>query len=480
MPGAGRWLSGARSLRARLTVASTLIVAAGLVAASLLLLDRQAGALQAALDVRVSDRAAQIADSITADDPANVVAPRLVGEVAVQVMSPTGMVLAASPELRGQPPLFTFPVGPRVAIHTVRHLPLGEQGSYVVAGISALGGERVYAALPDVEVEQSVHELAAALVVGVPLLTLGFGVVGYVLVGRALRPVERMRRQAATITVTDLHNRLEVPAGRDALHALGETLNEVLARLERATTTQRQFLADAAHELRSPLAGLMANVEIAASGRIGAPTTPVEFAADLLPEVTRLSRLVDDLLQLARLDANPRPRAAAVDLDDCVFAEVRRVRAGLATGAVRRGQPGLRVDESGVGAVRVVGDADALTRVVGNLLDNAVRHAHLLVTVRLREQDGRARLEVIDDGPGIPVTERERVFERFTRLDDARSRDAGGSGLGLAIVRDVVVAHAGTVTLQSAPGGGALAVVQLPVHPAASRRSAAGEEESDG
>ncbi len=238
----------------------------------------------------------------------------------------------------------------------------------------------------------------------------------------------------------------------------------MLARLDRATSAQRQFLADAAHELRSPVAGILAQVEVAASGRLpaSAPSTAA-FAAELVPEVARLSRLVEDLLRLARLDANPRLRSTAVDLDDCVFSEVRRARSLAASQGA-----GVRIDESGVGAVRVVGDADALTRVVGNLLDNAVRYARGRVTIRLAEEGGRARLTVADDGPGVPPEDRERVFERFTRLDDARSRDAGGSGLGLAIVRDVVAAHAGTVRIGEGPGGGALVVVTLPVHPAAS------------
>jgi signal transduction histidine kinase len=226
---------------------------------------------------------------------------------------------------------------------------------------------------------------------------------------------------------------------------LADTLNDLLARIEGATARQRQFVADAAHELRNPLAALRAELEINARHPEATPTS----ATDLLAETVRLSELVDDLLALARLDADIRPRPAPVDLDDLVLEHVVRIR----------GTAAHRIDTKGVRASRVHGDPNALRRVIANLVDNALRHAAASVTLELTGSRTGVRLVVADDGPGIRVADRERVFERFTRLDDARSRDAGGSGLGLAIVREIVTAHGGRIQIEDNDPGARFVVV---------------------
>ncbi|MHB8342488.1 MAG: sensor histidine kinase [Mycobacteriales bacterium] len=439
------------SLRTRLTAAATLVVAVGVALAGGLLVWRQGTTLQGSLEGQAGDRAEQIADLIGPGAPFAGVAGVLRGDDAVQVLGPTGHVVANSPDLTGQGPVLGFPVTGQVTIRRLANLPVVGGGSYLVAGIRAPNGDRVYVGLPTSEVDQSVGELVTALLVGGPVLTAVLGALGWVLVGLALRPVERMRGQAASITATGLHRRLDAPGGRDELHRLGETLNDLLARLDASTSAQRQFVADAAHELRSPLAGILARLEVAA--RDSDVQLAPELAAELLPEAQRLGRLVDDLLRLARMDANPRLATRTVDLDDLVFAEVRRVRA-LTT---------RNVDETGVTAVQVVGDPDALTRVVGNLLDNAVRHAAAQVKVTLRPVPAGAELSITDDGPGIAPADRERVFERFTRLDDARSRGSGGSGLGLAIAREVVRAHGGDIRIGDGSPAGTVVRVILPL-----------------
>ncbi len=238
----------------------------------------------------------------------------------------------------------------------------------------------------------------------------------------------------------------------------------MLARLEHSTNRQRQFVADAAHELRSPIAALQAQLEVAAlhPGQTDWSARLPELVAD----TGRLSRLVDDLLRLARLDAEPRLGRQPVDLEELVFAEVRR----------GRNRTGLAIDVNAVSAARLTGDPDALVRVVQNLLDNAIKHARTQVRISLVTTAGTATLVVADDGPGVPEPDRQRVFERFTRLDDARSRDAGGFGLGLAIVRDVVESHGGevrvddnnpgarfTVTLPTGASAAPLPVRRIPV-----------------
>jgi signal transduction histidine kinase len=228
-------------------------------------------------------------------------------------------------------------------------------------------------------------------------------------------------------------------------------MNDMLWRVEQATDRQRRFVADASHELRGPLTRLRSNleVELAHPGALARE----ELLTGLLGDVADLQKLVEDLLFLARSEAGTFDLPhSPVDLDDVVLDEARRLR--------DRGN--VRVDVSRVSAARTSGDCGQLTRAVRNLASNAERHAKSVVTFQLREQDGRCELVVADDGPGIPVEHREEVFKRFTRLDEARSRDHGGAGLGLAIVQDIMSRHAGDVRIRSGTPTGAEFVVDLP------------------
>jgi signal transduction histidine kinase len=225
----------------------------------------------------------------------------------------------------------------------------------------------------------------------------------------------------------------------------------MLDRLDASQRSQRRFVSDASHELRSPHAVLRQYAEVAEAHPDRVPTA--DLAATVRSEGARMQDIVESLLLLTRLDERGRAeRTEAVDLDDLLLREARRVRAA---GAVE-------VDATGVSGARVQGDPALLGRAVRNVVDNAVRHARSRITLSVRTEGAWCIVHVEDDGSGIPETERERVFERFVRLDEGRSRDAGGSGLGLAIVRNIATVSGGTVAASESPLGGARLTIALP------------------
>jgi signal transduction histidine kinase len=329
----------------------------------------------------------------------------------------------------------------------------------VVAVADSIESRTVLVAVPVREVQQSIVTVERALLVAYPLLLAGLAVLAWRVVGWTLRPVEALRAGAEEITATR-SGRLPVPDGRDEVHRLAVTLNDMLDRLDRARARQRAFVADAAHELRSPIASLRTQLEVAE--HVGEPAP----GADLRAEVDRLGRLVDDLLLLARADEGDPGlrRREPVELAS-LLAEAAAGCAGARVPVVPpAGDPQW-----------TIGDPAGLRRVVDNLLSNAVRYAGTRVILSLRRAGQRVLISVADDGPGIPPADRDRVFQRFTRLDGARARDAGGAGLGLAIVQELVRMHGGSVTLADAglgplagrgsagvAGGGLLATVNLP------------------
>jgi signal transduction histidine kinase len=303
----------------------------------------------------------------------------------------------------------------------------------------------VYAAQPLEGVHHAVETVLHLVLLGIPLLVLITGLVTYLAAGRALRPVEAIRARVAA-TDGDLSVRVPVPAARDEVGRLAETMNAMLARLQAAQATQRRFVADASHELRSPLATIATGLELLGRGDAGPDTVTA-----LRGETARLGRLVDALLLLARADERGlAPRREDVDLDEVAQAERHRPSGGI-------------VPRVQAAPVRVVGDRGQLAQVVRNLVDNACRHARSEVLVTVRCEGRHAAIDVSDDGPGVPPAHRARVFQRFVRLDDARARADGGAGLGLAIVAEVVAAHGGTVDVVDGPLGGALFRVRLPL-----------------
>jgi signal transduction histidine kinase len=310
------------------------------------------------------------------------------------------------------------------------------------------GKLQVVAELPLTRVQQSVDAVVDVLRIAIPFLVVAAGFLAWLLVGRALRPVETIRAEVDEISHTTITRRVPEPASHDEIGRLAHTMNDMLARLDGAARRQREFISNASHELRSPLASAHATLE--AASRAPDEADWQQVAADALAEQERLAAIVDELLELARFDeASLNAQRQPVDLDEIIFTEASRIH-------------DKKIDLGKVSGGRAVGDPTQLTRLVRNLLLNAGRHAHRQVAVTLSEDENTIRLIVDDDGAGIPADQRDRVFERFVRLDDARTRDDGGVGLGLALVASITQHHGGRVRIDDSPLAGARFDITLP------------------
>jgi len=438
---------------------TTLGLAVALAAAALLL----RGAVQGSLTREVDGTARQGAHQVAALADTNQL-PRtvLAGTLTVQVLRPDGQIVAASPTVDRLVPLLS----PARAAATARTgsavlldgRPFGIPYLMRVVAVPASGGEIVLSGAAYTQVRDSMRTLTGALLVGTPLLLLLLAGVTWLVVGSTLRPISALRRGAQVITATGVTRELPVPEARDEVRVLAVTLNDMLTRLDAAQQRQRRLVSDTAHELRSPIAGIRAQLEVA----LDHPEQQdwPQTAQDVLADTLRLASLAEDLLVLARLDEY-QPRATAgkpVDLAALVTEEVERSAGGRVPVTARTGGPCV-----------VTGDPDGLRRLLRNLIDNALRYAKSRVEVAAHREDSEAVLTVSDDGPGIPEADRERAFDRFVRLDDARSRDetqAGGAGLGLAIVRAIARTHDGSAYLEDSTPG-LRAVVRIPVQNAA-------------
>lgn len=436
-----------RSVRARTTLGAGVVVLAALVVGAvgfvvvlrLVLLDGVRTSAEAGLE--------QVSSRVESDGAGAVTDYE---DVLVQVVGAGGSVLAHGEDADA-------PALPTADESRWSHD--GERWLLVADDVDLPGGGEatlVYGVALE-QTDTAIRTAVVLLAVGVPVLVLVLGVVTWSVTGRSLRPVERMRTEVETIRAAQPDARVVVPDTGDEIARLATTMNAMLDRLDRSAAGQRQFVSDASHELRSPIASLRQHAEVA----VAYPdrTDVAEFSDVVRSEAVRLQDLVTGLLELSRLDEGGAGVRRPVDLDDLALEAVARARARVPGGAT--GDRAIRVDGSGISAARVLGDERLLTGVVRNLVDNAVRHATSRVAVALVEQDGAAELTVDDDGSGIPAAERDRVFERFVRLDEARSRDAGGAGLGLAIVRDAVRAHGGEATVADSPLGGARFVVRI-------------------
>ncbi|MFF7294504.1 ATP-binding protein [Streptomyces sp. NPDC008265] len=326
--------------------------------------------------------------------------------------------------------------------------PGGHRRAVVV--VQAPGAHTVYAMTVLGDVDDATRAVAVGLLAGAPPLTGFAAALAWWVTGRALRPVDAIRTGLAAVTSSELDRRVPDPGGADEIARLARTVNDTLDRLEHADARQRQFTADASHELRNPLAAVRSRLEVA----LAADRPDRESVEAALAETDRLQRIAADLLLLARLDGGPPPRTEPVDL--ALLAAEDVARRGRARVAPRLDAPA---------PVPAAGDPARLERALANLVDNAVRHARTEVLVRAAGADGWVLLEVTDDGPGIPEADRERVFERFVRLDADRGRAAGGTGLGLAIAREIARAHGGDVRALPAPAGGARLVLRVPRRP---------------
>jgi signal transduction histidine kinase len=435
-----------------MTVAAVAVVAVGLTGAGAVLVNLVERTL---IDrVRASDHAAleRVAAIVEATGQIPDVVPFVSADTQlIQILSPDGRVLAASLRVYEREPMVVggeFHEPSEASIDRVRW-----QVSRVQVA-SPRGPLVIVAASPLTEVDRSVDALVDGLWLGVPAVVVLVGVLAWTLIGRALRPIEAIRSQVEEISATTMDRRVPEPGTGDEVDRLARTMNVMLGRLEEASARQRRFVSDASHELRSPVATIRTELEVALRNPDAADWPAV--ARGVLAEDRRLEWLLSDLLELARLDeASPTP-FEDVDLDDLALDAATRLRSSPSTVA------GLAVDTSRVSAGRVTGSPRQLERVLRNLLDNAGRHAASIVRVEVTREDGEVVLAVEGDGEGVPPGDRERVFERFTRLGDGRSRDGGGAGLGLALVREIALHHRGTVSVTDGELGGARFVVRLP------------------
>lgn len=316
-------------------------------------------------------------------------------------------------------------------------------------------------------VETTATSVALFLAVAAPLVSGVAALASFRLVRRSLSSVGAIRRQVAQISASELTERVPIPETRDEVAALAETMNAMLARIEAGHRAQRQFVGDASHELRSPLATIISTLEVVDAHP---ELLSSQLAADtLLPEAHRMRNLIDDLLLLARADETGLSVGAEpVVLQDILAGEADRLRRTTA----------LTVDLAAEPAI-VLGAHRTLVRAVRNLADNAARHARTCVELTVHIDGDAVVLGVADDGAGIPAADRDRVFDRFVRLDGDRSRKAGGSGLGLAIVAEIVAAHGGTISITDRPAGGTVVAVVLPAGSAPQRLLSAAALPSD-
>jgi signal transduction histidine kinase len=441
------------SARSAFVAATVVFVALGIAGAGLaaVLYRSMLSGIDSAAAARVDEVAAQV----MAGGPAGVEADSLTTDqriVAVQVITRDGTVVRRSQ---------SAPETPLVAINEVGdglHIGMPEQSSPLgpirVSAQTVDGPDGRYTVLVgegSATIASTVWTVVVALAIAAPVVISVSAAATYVLVRRSMQSVDDIRSRVADITTSDLAERVPVPGSRDEIAALAVTMNEMLARIEAGHNAQQRFVGDASHELRSPLTTIISALEVA----VAHPEVLGEGLATttLMPEALRMKALIDDLLLLARADERGLDMAREdVDLDDVASTELERLR--------RETDLDVRAD---LAPARLTGDPVALSRVLRNLMDNAARHATARVDVTVRHEPGLVLVAVSDDGAGISPADRQRVFDRFVRLDANRSRSAGGTGLGLAIVREIVLAHGGAVAIGDGIGAGTMVRVQLPV-----------------
>ncbi|MEV0660254.1 sensor histidine kinase [Actinomadura luteofluorescens] len=441
-----------RSIRARDTLVAAVIAALALGVTAIGVDVAVRSAVKAELLRRTQVDARRVSGGVRDGTLEGAIRDDSRGRVLIQVVEPGGRVTNATPGATDRPPVSRLwpPSNMRVQDFTECRGRWPDRECFVSEAI------RVSTA-PDSVVVYAAARQPAYLVNGLLEGVLGSGVlllaavaagITWRVVGRTLGPVEAIRAQLAEISATDLSRRVPQPPGQDEIAQLARTANETLDRLERAVARQRQFASDASHELRTPIAGLRANLEDASMHPEDNDLRGV--IASALRDTDRLESIVTDLLLLARIGTGGPAAQEPIDL------------AALAGAEVRRRSSELRIVTELTRGVVVRGVRMQLVRLLGNLLDNAERYAGSCVTVRVGRHGDRALLVVTDDGIGIAPADRERVFERFTRLDTARSRGAGGAGLGLAIAREIARAHGGTLRIEDHPSGARFAL-RLPL-----------------
>jgi signal transduction histidine kinase len=448
------------SIRVRTTAAAVLVVGVALALAAIAMVTLLERSLRQNVRTSAMLRAEEIAVELASRIPTDELG--LGGadedEEFVQVLDADENVVIASPNVASRPAIVALAPGETRAIGP-RSPPDVEpfDDPFLTVASSPVGSEQQLIVIVGrnlEDTEEARRALIRVLAVALPLLLVVVGVVTWRVAAKALSPVDAIRAEVDAISSRDLHRRVSDPPGDDELSRLAATMNRMLERLEAGRLRERSFVSDASHELRSPVATIRQYAEVALTHPT--QTDIRELAEVVLEEDVRLQRLVEDLLLLTRIDEGTlAPPTEPIDLDDLVLEEAKRLR----------GASNLRIDIRRLSPGRVLGDRAQLERLIRNLTDNAVRHARTTIALSLMERDGEVVLHVDDDGTGVDDAERERIFDRFVRLDEARDRDSGGSGLGLAIVREMATFHGGTVDMMPSELGGTGFEVRFPSHP---------------
>ena len=447
-------------VRARTSLVAILVVGVVLALGLIGLADRTRERLEDSITSSAETRALDVTALAEADAVSGEIVT-ITSDQLIQVVA-DGEVIAASPGLDGVPPLIEVDTAPGVTEEVKvaeavfeaieEQSPLVEDDSpYVVISRgyqSATTSGVVLVASSLSPAEAAVGALRPLLVIGFPVTLVVVGFMVWALTGWALRPVEAMREEADAISATALSRRLPVPESKDEVGRLADTLNRMLDRLESSSLRQRRFVSDASHELKTPLATMRTMLEVAA-------TDPGfedwdSLLVGLRHEGERMEGLVSDLLALARFDEGAAISIQEVDLDQVIGRVAEQTGAGF---------PGIKIETGSIQPARVAGDAAALERLFSNLASNAARHASGGVSFSCGLEEEWVVARVMDDGPGIRGEDRERVFERFVRLDEARGRPEGGTGLGLAVARAIARMHGGEVRVADAGDGAVLEVV---------------------
>ena len=439
-----------RSMRFRIAVPSLLIVAAVIALFAVLLVASVQSHLLSEVDRSLVSEYHYVRSNISTPQYLPRAGPN--GQYG-EIFAANGRLLGEGANLAGAPPLIhASPVGSTPRLMTISsaefgrlrvlEVQLGDRKAPILVVAQAIN-----------QITDAVNSLKVRLAISSPLLALAVGLLFWLVVGRAMRKVEAVRTAVGDVSELDLSARVANPRTGDELERLVVTMNEMLTRLQRSVERERQFIADASHELRSPIAAARAVLESDGSG-----SSESHLAA--LQAIQRLQYLAEQLLVLERAGRDDR-RAEweLVDIDEWILAQAEQLRVTTS----------LAIDTAAVSGGQVMGDESDITRIIENLSSNAIRYAHSTVAFALEETGDWVTLRVSDDGPGIPDDQKQLVFERFRRLDTDRGRARGGSGLGLAIVWELTAKYGGSVRIADNPGGGTCVGVWLPASTATVR-----------
>jgi signal transduction histidine kinase len=454
-PGRKAWLwPRLRTLRARVTIVASVAITVVVLLGFLLLYNLQAEAARRTIDGQLRTYVTQIEQAGQHGRWPRPLPPSTLNAGAeAQVIGADGHVLAATRTLAGLPAVYLLPAG---ATQPVRQTAAADvvPNEVRVAVMRTTAGGRPVVIIAEAStglLNLLNGEFAGRMLLAIPVALLLAGFTVWLIVGRVLRPVEHIRRAVTEITSADLSRRVPEPGTADEIGHLAGTMNDMLSRLDDAARRQRRFVADASHELRTPLAAIRITLDVGLTYPDKA-SWPV-IAERASQQSARLEELIEQLLLLAKADERQlSERREPVDLAAVLKETVAQLPAHQADIELRAGT-----------SLTVTGDRGHIRRLFRNLIDNALRYAASRVVITATADGGLARIEIDDDGPGIPAADRSRVFGRFVRLDSSRERGTGTTGLGLAIAREIALAHDGDIRLLERPGGGIRAVVTLPL-----------------